>query len=79
MSTTPDTNSIFHSKLPHVFITNTTKIDPQASVNGYQIFNVSSILPYLDQQGIVYLISLTHSSGLQRIMGAGVSSIQEFN
>ena len=49
------------------------------SVNGYQIFNVSNILPYLDQQGIVYLIKLTYSNGLQRIMGAGVSSIQEFN
>lgn len=79
MSTTPDINSIFHSKLPHVFITNTTRINPQANINGYQIFDVSSILPYLDQQGIVYLVKLTHQNGLQRIMGAGVSSIQEFN
>lgn len=60
MSTTPDINSIFHSKLPHVFITNTTRINPQTNINGYQIFDVSSILPYLDQQGIVYLVKLTH-------------------
>lgn len=79
MSTTPDINSIFHSKLPHVFITNTTRINPQTNINGYQIFDVSSILPYLDQQGIVYLVKLTHQNGLQRIMGSGVSSIQESN
>ena len=78
-SVTPDINSIFHSKLPHIFITKKTRINQYANMAGYRIFDVRNILPQLDQAGVVYLIRLNYANGVQRLLGCGVSSVQEFN